>query len=136
MPDGAFRTEAHAVLFGFPPERVDVTILPRSKSWRVAGAARTMGIALVLAPLAAVVPPHAPWVIGALAAGAILARRRWTEHFTVLSIEGDCPKCSKPIQTKGGRLRRPHPLPCEECHLDSTLQLADGALDAAVAAEG
>lgn len=134
-PEGAIRTEAEAVLFGFPPTPVEVTILPRSNGWRMAGAARTMGIAVVVAPVVAVLPPHAPWVIGALASGAILARRRWTEHFTVLSLEGACPKCSEPIRAKAGRLRKPHPLPCEGCHMDSTLRLPDGVLDAGLTAQ-
>jgi len=128
-PDGTYRTEAEAVLFGYDPRPVDATIRPRTKAWRMAGAARTMGIGVLVAPVVAAVPPHAPWVIGALAGGAILARRRLSERYTVVSVEGTCPKCGAPLQVKSGRLRTPHPLPCETCHLESTLRLPEGALE-------
>lgn len=126
---GGFATEGEAVLFGFPSTPVEVSLKPRSRAWRMAGAARTMGIAVVVAPVVAIVPPHAPWVIGALAGGGILARRRWTEHFTVLGGSGACPKCGEPLKIKSGRLRHPHPLPCEACHHESTLQLPEEALN-------
>lgn len=95
----------------------------------MAGAARTMGIAVVVAPFVAVVPPHAPWLIGALSLGAILARRRWTERFTLVGFEGRCPKCAGEFHIKAGRLRRPHGLACETCHHQSRLQLPDGVLE-------
>lgn len=128
VPEGSFRTDAEAVLFGFPPAPVAVTLRPRSRGWRMAGAVRTMAISMVVAPMVAVVPPHAPWVIGALTVGGILARRRWTEHFTLLELEGRCPRCGEELHVKAGRLRRPHPLTCEECHHASTLQLPSDAL--------
>lgn len=123
------RTEAHAVLFGFPPEPVAVQVRPRSPGWRAAWTAATLATALVVAPVVAVVPPHAPWVIGALAVGIVFARRRWTERFTVVGVEGPCPRCGSPLRVKAGRLKRAHPLPCEACHHASTLQLPEGALE-------
>lgn len=128
-PD-TFRTEAEAVLFGFDPTPAAATLRARARAWRVGGAARSVGIALLVAPAVAVVPPHAPWVIGALATGGILARRRWTELFTLVSIEGTCPKCGAGLAVKPGRLRSPHPLPCEGCHHESTLRIPAGVLDA------
>jgi len=125
-----FSTPGRAVLFGFPAEDLQVTLRARSKAWRIGGAARALGVALVVAPAVAVVPPHAPWLIGALAVGGLLARRRWTEHFTVVEGAGACPKCGAPLDVKPGRLRSPHPLPCEACHHESTLRLPDGVLDA------
>ena len=88
-----------------------------------------MGIALVVAPVVALVPPHAPWLIGALATGGLFARRRWTERFTLMTVEGSCPKCCNPLDIKTGRLRQPHPLPCDACHHEGRLQLAEGALE-------
>ena len=125
-----FRTDAHAVLFGYPPSLVYATLRPRARSWRIGGAARTMAVALLVAPAVAIVPPHAPWVIGVLATSVLIARRRWSERFTVMSVVGPCPKCGREYVIKSGRLRQPHPLQCETCHHESVLQLPDAVLDA------
>lgn len=89
-----------------------------------------MAITVVVAPVLAIVPPHAPWVLGALAIGTIFARRRWNERYTVVAVSATCPKCGAEIGGKTGRLRSPHPLPCEACHHESTLQLPEGVLAA------
>lgn len=126
-PD-TFNTVGHALLFGFPPAPLEVTIRSRPRAWRVGGATRAMGIAIVIAPVVALVPPHAPWLIGALATGGLFATRRWTERFTLLTVEGCCPKCGSELDIKAGRLRQPHPLPCEGCHHEGRLQLPEGVL--------
>lgn len=123
--------EARAVLFGFDPSPVALEVLPRTRRWRLVGAARAFAVSLVVAPVVAVVPPHAPWAIGALAAGAYFARRRWTETHTLAAVEGVCPKCGASFDTKPSRLRRPHPLECEQCHHVSELRIPEGALPAA-----
>lgn len=130
MDEGVFHTQAEAILFGFPPSPVAVTVRPRSRGWRIGGAARSLGIAAVVAPVVAVIPPHAPWVIGAVLGGVVLAKRRYDEEFTVVTVTGGCPKCANPIAVKATRLRSPHPLPCEGCHHDSTLRISDEALAA------
>ena len=89
-----------------------------------------MGIFVVIAPFVAIVPPHAPWGIGALAAGAIFARRRMIERFTLISLEGTCPKCEHPLRVKRARLRIPHPLTCEGCHHQASLKVPAEALAA------
>ena len=114
------------MLFGFDPAPVEVTLRQRNRAWRVGGAARTFGISVVVAPFVALLPPHAVWPIGALAVGGFLARRRLSERFTLLALEGACPKCGERIRTKRGRLRRPHPLPCDHCHHESTLRFPEG----------
>lgn len=126
--DGTFTVAGTAALFGFDPAPVEVTLRRRAKSWRVGSAARTMGVAVLVAPVVAIVPPHAPWLIGVLAVGGILARRRLREHFTVTSVRGSCPKCGAEISSGAGRLRSPHPLPCEACHHEPTLRLPEDAL--------
>lgn len=88
-----------------------------------------MGIALLIAPVVAVIPPHAPWILGALTGGGILARRRWIERFTVLDVEGTCPRCGAPVKVAKGRLRKPHPAACEACHFDMSVHLPAEALD-------
>ena len=89
-----------------------------------------MAIFLVIAPVAAIVPPHAPWGIGALAAGVILARRRMIERFTLIALEGTCPKCGQPLTVKRPRLRPPHPITCEGCHHQASLKVAAETLAA------
>ncbi len=134
-PD-TFQATTEAVLFGFPSEPVEVTIRPRARGWRIGGAARTLGIALLVAPAVAIVPPHAPWVIGVLVTGGLLARRRVSERFTLITLEGSCPKCGEALRIKAGRLREPHPLPCEACHHESSLRIPEGVLEAHSAETG
>lgn len=127
--EGARQLEAEATLFGFEATPVRVRIEPRSRAWRVGGAARTFGVSVVVAPFVAIFPPHAVWLLGMLATGGILARRRYIERFTLQSVEGACPKCGHELRVRPTRLRTPHPLACEGCHHESTLRFADGALE-------
>lgn len=124
-----FTVEGEALVFGFPATAVELSVRRRSASWRVGGAVRTLAIFLVAAPLAAIVPPHAPWAIGALATGGILARRRWRERFTLEGVDGPCPKCGAPLSVKAGRLRLPHPVACESCHHQSALRIPAECLE-------
>ena len=123
-----FSANAEASLFGFDPSPLKVTILPRSRAWRVGGAARTFGVSAVIAPFVAIFPPHAVWPIGALMTGGFLARRRYVERFTLTSLEGVCPKCGNRYSVKATRLRTPHALPCDGCHHESRLRLPEGTL--------
>lgn len=125
----AFEVEAHASLFGFPDTSLHVTMIRRSRGWRVGGAARTFGIAMLVAPVVALLPPHAIWPIGALMTGGVLARRRLHERFTLVTLEGPCPKCATPFNSKRGRLKEPHPLQCDVCHHESRLKLPPDVLD-------
>lgn len=121
--------DARATLFGFDDRPVKATIIPRSRAWRVGGAARTFAVFVVIAPFVAVFPPHAVWFLGALTAGGVLARRRYVERFTLVSVEGQCPKCGDELAAKKGRLKQPHPLPCEGCNHEPALRVPDEALD-------
>ncbi|MGB1657681.1 MAG: hypothetical protein ACPHO4_10020 [Longimicrobiales bacterium] len=125
----SFSATAEATLFGFDPTASEVTILPRSRGWRVGGAAATfVGVVAIASPLV-VFPPHAVWLLGGLGTGAFLAQRRYVERFTLLSATGQCPKCGHTFSLKRMRLRTPHPLPCEGCHHESTLRLPSDVLD-------
>ena len=128
--DGLIRAVARVTLFGFESTEALASIQPQGRRWRVGGAARTMGIFLVIAPVVAIVPPHAPWAIGALAAGVILARRRIIERFTLIALEGTCPKCDAPLRVKRTRLRMPHPITCEACHHQGSLKVPAETLSA------
>jgi hypothetical protein len=119
--------EAEAIVFGFPGTVVALTVRPRGALWRVGGAARTLVTFLLLTPIVAAVPPHAPWAVGALTAGGFLVRRRWLERFTLERVEGVCPKCGAPLKVKASRLRFPHPLACDACHHQVTIRLSERA---------
>lgn len=125
---GTLHLDARATLFGFDEEPVQAEVIERSRAWRVGGAARIFAVFVVVAPFVAVFPPHAVWLIGALATGAVLARRRYVERYTLVSVEGRCPRCQTPLTAKKGRLKRPHPLPCEGCNHEPSLRVPDEAL--------
>ncbi|MCH7991439.1 MAG: hypothetical protein IIC35_03315 [Gemmatimonadetes bacterium] len=127
--ENVFEADAHVVLFGFPSTQVRVTVQQRSRAWRVGGAARTFGMFVVIAFPVALMPPHAVWFIGALVTGGVFARRRLIERFTLHAVDVVCPKCESPICVKKGRLRVPHPLPCDACHHESSLKLPEGLLE-------
>jgi len=115
-------------LFGYDSTPATIHLLPRSRSWRVGGSVRTMAVAVLVAPLMGLVPPHAPWIIGALAGGGFLARRRWQERFTVTSVDGTCPRCGGTVKAATGRLRDPHPATCEACNFEASVEVPSEAL--------
>ena len=125
---GSFTVEGEAVLFGFPTQRAVMTIRKRPFGWRAGGAARTMAIFVPIAVVVMIVPPHAPWALGALATGAILARRRWLERFTLEDVRATCPKCGAKLEVKPGRLKTPHPVNCEACQHQTSLVVPEQAL--------
>jgi len=113
--------EAELTLFGFPATPARVFLRPRSRSWRLWGALRSQGVGLILAPAVGLVPPHAPWALGALGVGFLLARRRWRHFATVEKVIGQCPKCGTTVSPRPAMMRQPHPVPCEGCHHELTL---------------
>jgi hypothetical protein len=109
-------------MFGFDATSADVTLVSRSRRWRAGQAARVLAVTVVAAPFLALVPPHAPWALGALGAGIFLARRRWAERFTLIHLKGSCPRCGTAVNiTAPTRLRIPHPVECDHCRHDGVL---------------
>ncbi len=127
-PDDSVHAAARVTLFGFDSTEAIVHIRPRGRRWRLGGAAGTMGVFVVIAMVVAIVPPHAPWGIGALVGGMILARRRMIERFTLLDVKGTCPNCAEPLDVRSARLLIPHPVTCEACHHQSSLKFPTGSL--------
>jgi hypothetical protein len=127
--EGSFQVPAKATIFGFDDAIVRAVIIPRGRAWRAGGAARTMGVFVVVAPFVAIVPPHVVWLMGALATGAFLARRRYVERFTLVSVDGACPNCGTKLSVKPTRLLTPHQIPCDTCHYTSLLRLPEGTLE-------
>lgn len=116
-------------VFGYADTPVTLRVLPRSVGWRAlrAGALGLGGLAT--APLVAVLPPHAPWALGAAGAGVILGARKWAERFTLVSLRGSCPRCGSDLMVdRPGRLRNPAPVDCPGCHHAVTLTISPEAL--------
>lgn len=123
-------------LFGFQSTRARLDVLPRSLAWRLTRASAFWAGGLVLAPAVGLVPPHAPWAVAALGIGGIMGVRKWRERFTLLSFQGDCPKCGAPLSLKSGTpVRLMMTVPCVECNHDSRLAAhfpSDGSTDRSV----
>ncbi len=113
--------------FGFAPTVADIDAIARPASWRATRALLAAGIGLGAAPVVAIVPPHIPWALGSLIGGAVIARKRATEHFTLRSLDAKCPRCGEPLSTEPGRLAGTRALHCDKCGLDSILHVGDGA---------
>ena len=107
---------AHITLFGFDVVPADARIEARSTGWRARRVAIALAAGLIAAPAAALVPPHAPWALGALGISLLTARWRWAEEHTLHSLEGACPRCGESISlSRSTRLRHPHPISCPSC---------------------
>ena len=79
---------------------------------------------LIAAPVVVLVPPHAPWALGALGIGLLTARRRWGEEQTLHSLKGACPRCGESITlSRPTRLRHPHAISCPSCHYELALSV-------------
>jgi len=112
-------------LFGFPAEAAILDVVPRSLAWRGRRSAAFLAIGLILAPILGVVPPHAPWALGALAFGGFFGLRKWKERFTLFALRGLCPKCGGTMKVKKGTpLRTNLSVPCDGCHHDARLEVS------------
>lgn len=126
--DGVFLVEGRVALFGFDSSDAISHIRPRARRWRTVGAVRTGFLFLLVAPVVGIVPPHAPWILGALGVGGFLARRRWNHRFTLEGVDAACPKCGVALTARPAQLGTPHTLPCEGCHHEATLTVSENAL--------
>ena len=116
-------------LFGFEPVAASVTLFPRSLSWRTRRAVLFGVLGVAIAPVVALLPPHAVWLIGAVATGAYLAWRSFNTRYSVVALDGRCPKCNASLTLKAGiRLREPHPISCQDCSHELALTIDPGQL--------
>lgn len=107
---------AEARVFGHDPTTATLQVIPRSTRWRVGRATRWFVGGAVLAPLVAILPPHAPWAVGAGAGGLVFGLRRWNERFTLVGLEGRCPRCGHALDHEGRTpLKTPHTVTCVGC---------------------
>ena len=115
---------ARITLFGFDDVPANARIEARSRGWRARRAAIALAAGLIAAPAVALVPPHAPWALGALGIGLLTARRRWAEKHTLHSLEGACPRCGEGITlSRPARLRHPHATSCPSCQYELSISV-------------
>ena len=115
---------ARITLFGFDVVPANARIEARSVGWRVLRASIALASGLIVAPVVFLVPPHAPWALGAFGIGLLTARRRWAEVHTLHFFEGACPRCGEGVSLSHPvRLRYPHPISCPSCHYELTLSV-------------
>ncbi len=109
--------------FGFPVKEARIEALERSRSWRATRGLLSLAIGLGVTPVVALVPPHFPWALGALGTGAVLAQRRMTEHYTLLTMDATCPRCGAALSTPAGRLTGQRTLTCPSCNQEVLLEV-------------
>ena len=123
-PSAGVLVPARITLFGFGVVPANARIEARSVGWRVRRALIALAAGLIVAPAVFVVPPHAPWALGALGIGLLTARRRWAEVHTLHFYEGACPRCGEGVSLSHPvRLRYPHPISCPSCQYELALSV-------------
>lgn len=129
-PQGTREIQATLRVFGFEDTRAHLSVLPRSTPWRAARAGTFAVAGVFMAPVVALVPPHAAWGLAAVVTGCVLAARKWGERFTLLELEGPCPRCGSALAVATPtRLRDPWTVDCEACHHQATLTVDGGLTD-------
>lgn len=124
IPSDSTLQPARISLFGHPPTRAMAVLLHRSGRSRLLRALAALAMGAVVVPLVALVPPHAPWAIGAFVLTLLAVRAAFRERWTLVGVEGCCPRCGEAIEVGGrSRLRDPHPLSCRTCRHEPTLTL-------------
>lgn len=120
----AHALSAQITLFGFTPTPARAIVVDRTRGWRISHTLIALLVAWGAIPIVVWLPPHIPWVLGAFGIGVYLAWKYMTQHHTLLSLEGKCPKCgaaqaiAKPLS-----LRTPQKLACADCHHDIFLEV-------------
>ncbi len=123
----AAKVPAKIELFGFEPTPADVAVAYRAPGWRSSRALLYLAVCWALVPVVAIIPPHIPWAATAFIAGIVLSVRKAREEYTLLHLEGSCPKCGARQEIeKPTRLNRPHSLTCPGCHHDLQLRVEVG----------
>jgi hypothetical protein len=127
LPDiHAMAVPASLTLFGYPPSPAQALVSLRAVGSRAIRAGLYAGGTLVLTPVAALFPPHAPWAVAVLIGGGVLTWRGWSTREVVASFQGDCPRCGSSLTlSPGTRLRDGLAVSCGECGMEPLLKLGD-----------
>lgn len=109
---------------GHHPAPARVELVYRPTSWRLVRTLACVVFFWGIIPLVVWIPPHYPWVLGSLAAGAYLAHRAWMGRFRVRAFAGICPRCEQELSLPpGSGISLPHTLTCYSCHFEPQLQV-------------
>jgi len=118
---------ARVTLFGFPSAPAHAEFVHRPRSVRLTHALLALAGCWLAAPVLAIVPPHVPWLFGALAAGLYFGWKQWRGPYEVRRFEAKCPNCGGDLVVRpGARIDLPHKLTCFSCHHEPLLEV-DGA---------
>ena len=117
------RLTARLSLFGVSSKQAELDVTPRPRARRATRAVTTLAVALVAAAVAAIIPPHVPWLIGVLAIGAWRARAEWRGELDLHAFEGECPRCGAALKLEERHVTLPLPIPCYACHAQPMLSL-------------
>lgn len=118
-------------VFGHEDTEAHLRLLPRSAKWRATRAGAFILGGVVLAPLVALIPPHAAWALASVGTGVALGVRKWKERFTLLRLRATCPRCGEEIlRDSPARLRTPETVTCEACNHSASLAVDPEALRA------
>ena len=116
--------DARLSLRGHEPRPAALEIEYRSPKTRLTRALLSLLGFWVLAPVVALLPPHLPWALLAIAAGIYFAHRQWTGEYIVHRFDGACPRCESPLPLPpGSRIRLPHQMVCYQCHHEPLLEV-------------
>jgi hypothetical protein len=125
----------HMILHAYPPAPARVGLVYRPLPLRIARAAAVLLLLWTPAPASFWLPPHYPWPVLLIGAGAWFAYRV-TRPYQVRWFVGMCPRCGRELGLARGT---PIDLPCEiaclHCHFQSALEPYDEALEECIAAD-
>ena len=121
--EGRVRLEGRLSAFGSEPRIAILDVTPRPRAKRATRAAATAAGTLVVAAGVALLPPHLPWLLAALAIGGWRARGEWRGAYRLHGFEGSCPRCGEPIGLGDRYITPPLQVPCYACHTQSRLTI-------------
>lgn len=114
----------HMTLCAYPPAPARVGLVYQPAPGRGLKAALSLGILWGIAPATFVIPPHYPFPVLCLVAGAYLAHLFWTGRYRVRWFVGQCPRCGTHLRMHlGERISLPHTIPCVACHFEPVLEV-------------
>jgi hypothetical protein len=115
-------------LFGYESSPARADLVPLAPSVRFTRAMVSLFCCWALAPIVFFVPPHLPWVFGAVGGGLYLAWKEWRGLYQVKHLEAACPSCGKALSIDPGkRIRLPYTIVCYGCHQEPLLEAAGAA---------
>jgi hypothetical protein len=120
---GRVRLEARLTVFGSEPGSALLEVTPRPRARRATRAAGTAAATLVVAAAVALLPPHLPWLLAALAVGGWRTRGEWRGEYELHGFEGSCPRCGEPLRVVERYITPPLQVPCFACHAQVQLTL-------------